>query len=63
MKQIATTTKTFTKEAKRIIAGNIADPFSTISKVGKNRVIRNADGKCVATWHHRVGQNGLIVIH
>ena len=62
MRQIETNQVTFGKATKRQLV-SLVPTARTIRKIGNDHVLRDEDGKCVATWPKGFRKNVLIVIH
>ena len=62
MTHTTTSQKTFGK-ATQILVRTLCPTAATKGPMGNDFVIRDKDGKCVATWHKQRNANGLIVIH
>ncbi len=62
MRHVQTNQITFGKETKKLIA-SLLPTASTYKRIGKDYIIRDSNGKMVATWHKRSLKNGLIVIN
>ena len=61
MTRLETTTKTFGKATKRMIAKTVKGA-KTFKAVGRDYLIKDADRVTVATWHYRPSKTGLLVI-
>jgi hypothetical protein len=65
MEQITTNQRTFGKATKKLIKDLIPSATSCkkiFSSYKKNYLIKNEEGKTIATWSQRSMQNGLLVI-
>ena len=58
---IQTSTRTFSKATKKQIAG-LFPTARTFKAVGRDFIIRDAEGRGVCTWHFQTkGRNGILV--
>lgn len=61
MTQVTAPQITFGKQTKMMIK-SLVPTAAYFKKVGKDVIIKNADHKTVATWHHKAWKNATIVI-
>lgn len=62
MTQIETKQITFGKQTMRLIV-KLLPHAKTRVQIGKHWIIKDAEGKTIATWQKRHLKTGLIVIH